>query len=76
MRYRGQMNEVSIIWAGGRLNDGSADILADTDERNLMSAVPGLAGARGLSPSQVAIVRGHPSVRWPLAGREACAAAH
>ena len=57
-------------------SDGSEDMLADTDERNLMSAVPGLAGARGLSPSQVAIVRGHPSVRWPLPGHEACAVAH
>ncbi len=52
------------------------DTLADTDADNLMNAVPALATARGLSPSQVAIVRAHPSVRFPLAGQEACAAPH
>jgi hypothetical protein len=56
--------------------DGAADQLADTDGDDLMNARPSLATARGLSGSQVAIVRAHPVIRWPLAEREECAAPH
>jgi hypothetical protein len=56
--------------------DGATDNLADTTGDDLMNALPALATSRGLSPSQVAIVRGHPSVRWPVTGREECAAPH
>lgn len=51
----------------------TTDTLADTNGDDLMNAQPSLATARGLSPSQVAIVRAHPVVRWPRAGHEACA---
>jgi hypothetical protein len=52
----------------------TTDTLADTNGDDLMNAQPSLATARGLSPSQVAIVRAHPALRWPRAGHEACAA--
>lgn len=57
--------------------DGATvDTLADTDGDDLMNARPSLATARGLSPSQVSVIRAHPAVRWPRAGHEACGAAH
>ena len=56
--------------------DGSEDNLSDTLGGDLMNAQPSIAEARGLSPSQQAVIRSHPSVRWPLGGEESCAAPH
>lgn len=54
----------------------TVDTLDDTDGADLMNARPSLASARGLSPTQVRVVRAHPAVRWPRAGQEACADPH
>lgn len=43
--------------------DGEEDDLADTSERNLMHATPGLAIAHGWSASQARRMRAHPWVR-------------
>ncbi len=52
------------------------DTLSDTEGADLMNARPSLAIARGLSPSQVAVVRSHPAVRWPRSGEAHCADPH
>lgn len=44
--------------------DGQLDLLADTDEHNLMSYRPQDTGAEGLSPSQLRVMREHPLVEY------------
>ena len=44
--------------------DGTADLLADTDAGNLMSFRPSTTGSPSFSASQFRIMRRHPAVRW------------
>ncbi len=45
-------------------DDGTTDQLADTDERNIMTARPLEQGVQGFSPGQFQVMRRHPAVRW------------
>ncbi len=44
--------------------DGTADLLDDTDADNLMNYRPATASAAGFSASQFRVMRRHPAVRW------------
>ncbi|WP_224367313.1 reprolysin-like metallopeptidase [Hyalangium versicolor] len=49
--------------------DGTADLLSDTNEQNIMNPNPSRVGARGWSPSQRRQILSHPWVRSSLAPR-------